>query len=134
MLRIRSRSLVDERGSSVVDFVLVGALLTALTLAVIQLGVGVYVRNVLHDAAVEGAHYGALADTTVAEGAERARLVITRAIGPAFAEDVTAQSSNELGHPTVEVRVRAALPVLGLIGIPGVLEVSAHAPSESFGN
>ncbi len=134
MARIRSRSLREERGSSVVDFVLVGAVLTALTLAVIQLGVGVYVRNVLHDAAVEGAHHGALADTSLADGAERTRLVIARAIGSAFAEDVTAHTSNALGHPTVEVRVRAALPVLGLIGIPGVLEVSAHAPAETFGD
>ncbi len=129
----RLRGLGDESGSSVVDFILVGALLTALTLAVIQFGVGVYVRNVLHDAAVEGAHHGALADTTLAEGAERTRLVISRAIGTAFAQDVTVRTSNALGHPTVEVRVRAPLPVLGLIGIPGTLEVSAHAPQESFG-
>jgi Flp pilus assembly protein TadG len=121
-----------DRGSSVVDFVLVGTLLTALTLGVIQLGVGVYVRNVLHDAAVEGAHYAALADTAIVEGAERTRLVISRAIGSGFAQDVTVQNSTALGYATVEVRVRAALPVIGLIGIPGMLEVSAHAPVETL--
>lgn len=128
----RERLLVDDRGSSVVDFVLVGALITALTLAVIQLGLGVYVRNLLHDAAVEGAHHAALADTSLAEGAERTRLMILRAIGPAFADDIAVGASTALGHPTIEVRVRAPLPVLGLIGIAGALEVSAHAPVESF--
>ena len=47
--------LADDRGSSPVEFVLVGALLTLLTLGVLQLGLAVYVRNVVHDAAVEGA-------------------------------------------------------------------------------
>lgn len=126
------RDLRDERGSSVVDFVLVGTLITVLTLAVIQLGLGVYVRNVLHDAAVEGAHYAALADTSLAEGAERAQLVIARAIGEAYAQDIAVGTSMALGYPSVEVRVRAALPVIGLIGIPGIMEVSAHAPVESF--
>lgn len=126
--RIRS----DERGSAVVEFVLVGTLLTALTLGVIQVGIGIYIRNVLHDAAVEGAHYGALADTAVSEGAIRTQMVIERAIGSSYAGDVAARPSTALGYPTVEVRVRAALPVFGLIGIPGWLEVSAHAPVESF--
>ncbi|MBP3979065.1 pilus assembly protein [Microbacterium sp. BLY] len=63
------------------EFVLVGTLLTALTLAVLQLAFAIYVRNVLHDAAVEGAYYAALADTTTQEGEERAREVIRRALG-----------------------------------------------------
>ncbi len=46
--------LADDRGSSAVEFLLVGTLLTALTLAVLQLALAVYVRNVVHDAAVEG--------------------------------------------------------------------------------
>ncbi|WP_223171340.1 TadE family protein [Microbacterium sp. NIBRBAC000506063] len=128
----RPRVLAEERGSSTVDFVLVGTLLTALTLGVLQLGFVVYVRNIVHDAAVEGAHHAALADTTLADGAERAGLVITRAIGAQYAEDVTARASTALGHPTVEIRVRTTLPLLGLLGVPGALEVSAHAPQESF--
>ena len=46
----------DDRGSAPVEFVMVAALLTALTLGVIQLGIVTYVRNVVHDAAVEGAY------------------------------------------------------------------------------
>ena len=51
----------DEGGASPVEFVLVGTLLTMLTLGVLQLGLAIYVRNVLHDAAVEGAYHAALA-------------------------------------------------------------------------
>ncbi|MGO2933056.1 TadE/TadG family type IV pilus assembly protein [Microbacterium sp.] len=123
----------DDRGSSPVDFVLVGALLTTLTLAVLQLGFAVYVRNVVHDAAVEGAHYAALADTTLEDGADRTRLSIARAVGDAFAGDVSAAQSDRLGHPTAVVTVRTTLPVIGLLGVPYGLEVDADAPLESLG-
>lgn len=123
----------DDRGSSPVDFVLVGALLTTLTLAVLQLGFAVYVRNVVHDAAVEGAHYAALADTTLDEGAERTRMSITRAVGGSFAEDVSVGESDRLGHPTAVVTVRTTLPIIGLLGIPYAMEVDADAPLESLG-
>ncbi|CAH0207023.1 TadE/TadG family type IV pilus assembly protein [Microbacterium sp. Bi121] len=123
----------DDRGSGPVDFVLVGALLTTLTLAVLQLGFAVYVRNVVHDAAVEGAHYAALADTTLDDGAERTRASIVRAVGDGFAGDIAVSQSDRLGYPTAVVTVRTTLPVIGLLGIPYGLEVDAHAPMESLG-
>lgn len=125
--------LADERGSSPVEFVLVGALLTALTLAVLQVAFAMYVRNVVHDAAVEGAHYAALADTTLSEGVARTQTVISRAIGPEYAEDIAVGEDASLGHQSVVVRVRTTLPVLGLIGVPLGMEVEARAPVESFG-
>ncbi|MGL3151166.1 TadE/TadG family type IV pilus assembly protein [Microbacterium sp. A82] len=123
---------LDDRGSSPVDFILVGSLLTVLTLAVLQLGFAVYVRNVVHDAAVEGAHYAALADTTLAEGAERTRMSIVRAVGEGFAEDISVIESDRLGHPTAIVTVRTTLPIIGLLGVPLGLEVDADAPMESL--
>lgn len=126
--------LRDERGSSPVEFVLVGTLLTVLTLGVLQLALAVYVRNVVHDAAVEGAYHAALADTTPAEGAERSRTVITQAIGSAYTGDIVVGTSNTGGHETVVVRIRTSLPVIGLIGLPYALEVEAHAPLESLGD
>ncbi len=132
---MRARSLlVDERGSSPVEFVLVGALLTALTLAVLQIALAMYVRNVVHDAAVEGAHHAALADTTLGEGAARTEAVITRAVGAEYAGDIAIGEDTSLGHPSVLVRVRTTLPVLGLLGVPFGLEVEARAPVESFGD
>lgn len=115
------------------EFLLVGTLLTALTLAVLQLAFVIYVRNVLHDAAVEGAYHAALADTTLEEGAGRAREVITRAVGPDYAEDIVVSTSGARERATVDVRIRATFPVVGLIGFPAALEVEGHAPVETFG-
>ena len=49
-------------GSAVVDFTLVGVLLTFLFLALLQLGLALHVRNTLVASAAEGARYGANAD------------------------------------------------------------------------
>lgn len=129
-----TRGLRDDRGSSPVEFLLVGTLLTALTLAVLQLAVAVYVRNVVHDAAVEGAYHAALADTSLEEGADRARDVVSRAIGDSYAGDIVVGTSESQGHRTADLRIRTALPVFGLVGIPYALEVEAHAPIESLGD
>ncbi len=126
---MRRRVLDDEAGSAPVEFVLVGALLTVLTLAVVQLGLAVYVRNVVHDAAVEGAFHAALADTSLAEGGERTREIVTRAVGDAYASDISAV---QIDAGTVRVTVRATLPLLGLLGAERALEVSADAPVESL--
>lgn len=129
-----ARSLADDRGSSPVEFLLVGTLFTALTLGVLQLALAVYVRNVVHDAAVEGAYHAALADTTQEEGIARTQEVITRAIGASYAEDVRIGASGATGQETVDVRVRSTFPLLGLIGVPFAMEVEAHAPVEAFGD
>lgn len=128
------RQLADERGSSPVEFLLVGTLLTMLTLAVLQLALATYVRNVVHDAAVEGAYYAALADTAPEEGAERTKLAITRAVGASYAEDVTVSTADAGGQQVIEMRVRTTLPLIGLVGLPYALEVEAHAPVESLGD
>lgn len=114
------------------EFVLIGTLLTVLTLGVLQFGLAVYVRNVVHDAAVEGAYHAALADTSLDEGAARTRDIVTRTVGAEYAADVRVRETTDLGHPTVEVRVAATLPLVGLLGSPRSMEVIAHAPIESF--
>lgn len=111
---------------------LVGTLLTLLTLGVLQFGLAVYVRNVVHDAAVEGAYHAALADTSLDDGAQRTRDIVSRTVGDAYAADVTVREISDLGHAAVEVRVAATLPLVGLLGAPRTMEVTAHAPVESF--
>lgn len=127
-----ARILRDETGSSVAEFVMVGALLTALTLGVLQFGLGVYVRNVVHDAAVEGAHYGALADRSPADGAERTRAILARTVGADFVQAVAGHETGEFGYLTVRVDVEATIPLAGLWGVPHALRVSGTAPRESF--
>lgn len=122
----------DERGSAVVEFVLVGALLTMLTLGVLQLGFAIYVRNVVHDAAVEGAYHAALADVPEAEGAARAGELIARAVGDAYGHEASVTTAVVGGTESAVVTVRATLPLAGLLGLPRALEVSARAPLESL--
>src|SRR6187397_1248303 len=92
-------SLGDDTGSTPVEFVLVGTLLTVLTLGVLQLGFAIYVRNVVHDAAVEGAYHAALADTSLAEGARRTAEIVSRTVGGEYAADVRAVEVARLGDP-----------------------------------
>jgi hypothetical protein len=126
-------SLADDRGSAVAEFVMVGALRTVLTLSVLQLGLALHIRNSVQDAAAEGARFGALADNRPADGVERTRQLIALAIGDDYAQNVTETQGDWMGHPAVTITVRTRLPLIGLVGIDGVLEVSGHAAVETLG-
>ncbi|MGZ0710528.1 TadE/TadG family type IV pilus assembly protein (plasmid) [Coraliomargarita sp. W4R53] len=135
MRSIRERlagAAVGDEGSSPVEFVLVGTLLTVLTLGVLQLGLATYVRNVVHDAAVEGAYHAALADTSLSDGALRTQQIVARTVGSEYATAVTVRDTTALGYAAVEVRVMATLPLVGFLGVPRSMEVVAHAPAETF--
>lgn len=113
---------------------MVGALLTVLTLSVLQLGFALHIRNTVLDAASEGARYASLADNTLSDGVDRTRDLITTAIGSGYAGDVTAITDDYLGNPSAIVTVRTPLPLIGLVGIENGLEVSGHAALESLGD
>lgn len=129
--RRRARLLRGERGSAAAEFVMVGALLTVLTLSVMQLALALHIRNTVLDAASEGARFAALADNTLADGASRTRELITVALGATYAADVTVAPGNYRGYPAAIVTVRAPLPLVGLIGIDKGLEVNGHAAVEN---
>lgn len=116
-----------ERGSAVVDFVLVGGLLTMFFLAIIQLTLVLHVRNTLIDAATSGARYGTLADRNAADAQERTRSLISMALNEGFADQVSTQEVTVQGMRTLEVTVRSPMPVIGLIGPRDLLEVKGHA-------
>lgn len=125
------RRRASEGGAAVVDFVLVGALLTLVFLGVVQLGVVLHVRNTLVDCASEGARYGAFADRTPADGARRTAQLIEASLSPAYARNVSAGHADVAGLRTVEVTVSAPLPVIGLFGPGRSLTVSGHGAEES---
>jgi hypothetical protein len=116
-----------ERGSAVVDFVLVGGLLTMFFLAIIQLTLVLHVRNTLIDAAASGARYGTLADRNAQDARDRTGELIGTALNAEFARDVATTEVTFQGIRTLEVTVRAPLPVIGLIGPRKILEVKGHA-------
>jgi hypothetical protein len=115
----------------VVDFVLVGALATLVFVGVVQLAVVLHVRNTLVDCAAEGARYGALADRTPQDGARRAAALISEDLTARYAQDVQSGRETVDGLATVVVRVRAPVPLLGLLGAGRFLTVSGHAVSET---
>jgi hypothetical protein len=121
-----------DEGSAAVEFVLVGVLLTALTLGVIQLAFALHVRNTLLDAAAEGARFAALAGNGPGDGEQRTRELITVAIGADYAKGVSAGYAEYLGIPATEVTVLAPLPLAGPFGPPRSLEVTGHAAIESL--
>ena len=122
-----------DDGSAVAEFVMVSGLLTILTLSVMQLGLVLFIRNTVVDAAAEGARFGALADNSAADGVARAVDLISTALGPSYATQVTASSGRYLGYPAMTVTVHAPLPLIGLIGLDNGLEVSGHAAIETLG-
>ena len=75
MLRARR----GQRGSAVVDFVLVLAVLVPLFLGILQVGLVLLVRNTLAAAASEGARYAAVQGRGPADGVERTRSQIASA-------------------------------------------------------
>lgn len=124
--------LRDDRGSSPVEFVLVGLLLTAVTLGILQFALVVYVRNVVQDAAIEGAYHAALADVPTGDGAARAVAIVDRTLGTGFVESASAVERGSGATRRIEVTVVAAFPLIGLFGVPGGWEVIGHAPVESW--
>ncbi|XAS66161.1 TadE family protein [Micrococcaceae bacterium Sec5.7] len=116
-----------ERGSAVVDFVLVGSLLTMFFLAIIQLALVLHVRNTLIDAAASGARYGTLADRNAGDARARTGELIGTALNTDFAQDISTSEVTFRGLRTLEVTIKAPMPVIGLIGPRELLEVKGHA-------
>lgn len=121
------RRQANELGAATVDFALIGGLLTVIFIAIVQLTLVLHVRNTLIDAASSGARYGTLADRSPADAASRTHSLITGAINSAYAQDVSVRQVDEEGVPILQVTIRAPIPVIGLIGPSGTMEVTGRA-------
>ena len=119
-----------QRGSAVVDVVMVMIVLVPLVLGIVQVALVMHVRNTLAAAASEGARYAATQGGSEAAGVARTRGQIDEGVSGGFARDIAVRRVVVGGVPTVEVVVRATVPALGLGG-PGVdLVVEGHAVAE----
>ncbi|WP_327640647.1 pilus assembly protein [Kribbella sp. NBC_00482] len=120
-----------ERGSAVVDFVLVSTILVPLFLGILQVGLFLYVRNTVTAAASEGAHYAAVLNRAPADGAARTRELVSGVVTDGLIDSVSAEETDIDGQPGVEVSVHAHMPPLGLWG-PGIsFTVEGHAVKET---
>jgi Flp pilus assembly protein TadG len=124
-----------ERGSAVVDFVMVSVLIVTLLLAVLQVAVYVHVRNVVTASAQAGARYAANADVDSAAGAGRTVEVVARATSMRTAQGLTCTSAEEVdasGLTLVVVRCTGAVPsLLAVLGDLLPLEVTGRAVKEA---
>ncbi len=113
---------------------LVSTLVVTLFLGVVQLGIALHVRNTLSAAAAEGARYAANADREPLDGVLRTEQIISEALSPRFAQDVTLRRE-ALGPDAdvVVVEVRATLPILGWLGPDRALTVRGRAFDEATG-
>ena len=123
--RLRT-ALRSDRGSAVVEFPLVAALLMLIALLVIQAAVTLHTRNLLIDAAVQGAHHAASEGAGPEDGAARAQHLIDARFGSGF----HASTSARVDGNVITVDVTATLPLVGLIGPAGGLSVQGRALNE----
>jgi Flp pilus assembly protein TadG len=121
----------DDSGAAIVDFTLVGVLLTFLFLALLQLGLALHVRNTLAASAAEGARYAANADRSPIDGAAVTRQLIRDSLADSFAAGVSSGTETVVGVPTVYVQIDARLPLVGLLGPARGISVRGHALEEA---
>ena len=129
-MRPLSASTGRDRGSAVVDFVLIMMLLVPLVLGIAQVALVLHVRNTMSAAASEGARASAPLGATPADGAARTRLMIRQAVADRYARDVSASWTTVGGLPGAVVEVRTRVPALGLLGPSVSLTVRGHAVRE----
>ena len=83
-----------QRGSAVVDFVLVSTILVPLFLGILQVGLFLYVRNTVTAAASEGAHYAAVLNRAPADGASRTRELINGVVTDNLIDSVSGDATD----------------------------------------
>ena len=119
-----------ERGSAVVDYVLVMMILIPLVLGIVQLGLVLHVRNTLTAAASDAARAAAPLGATPQDATARADDVVRTTLADRYADDITVTETTVAGVPAVRVRIRAEVPALGLFGPAVPLDVRGHAIKE----
>jgi Flp pilus assembly protein TadG len=124
------RRTLTERGSAVVDFVLVAVIVVPLFLGVLQVGLFLYVRTTMTAAASDGARLAATADRGPDDGVARTESMIDGAVSARLVDSVQAQTVDLDGRPAVEVVVHGHMPALGLWGPSVEFTVRGHGIEE----
>jgi hypothetical protein len=112
---------------------MVGALVTLMFLAVLQVGIDFYVRNVLAACVADGARYGANANVaSSAAGAAEANQEISRSLGATFARaHSTPTTSSVDGAAVIGVDIRVRLPLLAwFLPVGPTVHAAGHALQE----
>lgn len=117
----------NQAGSVLVEWSLVAVLVMAVTAALLQLTLSLYVRNILADAASDAARHAALVGASDAEANARVQQLCHGALRANYP---TKSEVSHLQHGSVslvQVQVSAPLPVIGLWSPTGSVVVRGHA-------
>ncbi len=129
----RQTEHTGERGSQVVEFVLVQFLVLALVCAILQIGYALHVRNLASYAAAEGARRGAIhggvEDEDVSAARQAAGEVVDSLIGRGRDNVISAQITRDNGVRILRITVTTTLPVIGPWG-PRSLSATGSAMIE----
>lgn len=122
----------SDRGSGVVEFVLLSVLLVMLLFVVLQIAVWFYARNIVASAAADAARYAATTRGDHGTGARRAAQLIDEGLSASAASQIPCVDSVSIdpdsGLPTTTVHCRGRLKTVLLpFDIP--LPIDAHSTS-----
>ncbi len=125
----RGRRVRDEAGASVVEFVLVGALLLFVAFGVVQVGLVLHARNVLAADAAEGARHAASLGVPVSSGADIATNLAQRSV-PGLAPGMNCRAQQTAGPDGLAVAEVTCDATLRLAFLPvGAIHVSVTGRS-----
>lgn len=120
-----------DRGSAVVEFVLVAPLVLFLFAAIAQISFVSYVRSTLIACAAEGARAGALSDAASTTAKRRTKVALGDSVVSGLVRSIDVAPERKDGIDTVAVTVTARLPLVGLLG-PTTLRVTGHSLQEDY--
>jgi hypothetical protein len=128
----RAALLRSDRGSGVVEFVLLAVLLVTLLFVVLQIAVWFYARTIVASAAADAARYAATTGGGHGTGARRAGELIDDGLSAGVAGQIPCEDRTsvdpESGLPTTTVHCRGQLKVVLLpFDIP--LTIDVHSTS-----
>ena len=118
-----------DAGASVVEFVLVGALLLFVAFGVLQVGLVLHARNVLAADAAEGARHAASLNVPIGSGASVATELARRSV-PGLAPGLTCRAQQTAGPDGLAVAEVTCTAGLHLAFLPmGTVHVSVTGRS-----
>ena len=117
----------SQAGSVLVEWSLVAVLVMAVTAALLQLTLSLYVRNILADAASDAARHAALVGASDAEANARVQQLCHGALRANYPTKSEVSHLQRGSVSLVQVQVSAPLPVIGLWSPTGSVVVRGHA-------
>jgi hypothetical protein len=114
-----------------VDFAFLAAPFALIPLSVISVSIVSYAQVVLHDSAIEGARYAALADQNSTGGCKRSLELAKEAFAGFIDLKASCSFSSQANGVLEQVVLLAKIPVFGIIAMSPELSATGRAPREN---